>query len=199
MAEAVKISRIASKKTVTKPAAGVNKEEDDDGVVIKAGNRLKVKRLSRPLGSGYVSAEHKELANKKRRQLVGVTVLVVSSTLLLINVAAFLMFPNKLEDLWLNVYVIGFNLESALSNVGILFVCGIGSKRVAPSTHTNAPKVAVAPGSYVANASSVYHPSEIEVEPTDQKPGFNCSLSKAQGHNHSQSKDSSSQAAKDSS
>jgi hypothetical protein len=58
-----------------------------------------------------------------------VTLIATSSTLLLINVAIFLLFPTKLEDARINTHVAPFNLESMMSNIGALFVCGVGVKR----------------------------------------------------------------------
>jgi hypothetical protein len=81
------------------------------------------------------------------------------------NVAAFLLFPKKLEDTWLNIHLVAFNLESMLSNVGILLVCGVGAKRAVESVQTKAKQVAgaIAPASFEANsdASSVYNASEV--------------------------------------
>ena len=76
-----------------------------------------------------MSAGHKGLKHNKWRQLVGVTLIATSSTLLLINVAIFLLFPTKLEGAWINTHVAPFNLESMMSNIGVLFVCGVGVKR----------------------------------------------------------------------
>jgi hypothetical protein len=232
MAEAMKTSKrkqtkrkqalLLTSKT-KKATAGVNKgdkemigdlEDDSDSANVKRESRLPplgAKRASRflsqakeQLGSRYAPVGHRELSHKMRRRLVGVAVLVASSTLLLlnVNVAAFFVHPDKLEDLWFNVYDIGFNLGSVLSNAGILFVCGIGSKRVAGGAQTKTPKAAVAPGSHVANASSVHTASEVGVEPTGQKTKFCDSLSLPQVQeldqsNNSSDSDSSSQAGED--
>jgi hypothetical protein len=117
-----------------------------------------------------VSVGHTELKNKRRRQVWGVGIMLASSTLLLVNVTAFIMFPEKLNDTWLNVFVGGFNLDSILFNVGIMLVCGGGVKRVAAGDQAK-EKQAAAPASFVPNseASSVYHPSEVGVGQADHK------------------------------
>jgi hypothetical protein len=123
-------------------------------------------RLVRCTRTGNVSNAHQGLKNKKKRQLAGVVLIVLSSTMLLINVAAFLVFPDKLKGTWLNVYVVGFNLDSVLSNIGILFICGGVTKRVtdiaqAPTTNTAA--ASEMPFEANSQATSVYSPSEAEL------------------------------------
>ena len=122
-----------------------------------------------------VSVGHAELKNKRRRQVWGVGIMLASSTLLLVNVTAFIMFPEKLNGTWLNVFVGGFNLDSILFNVGVMLVCGGGVKRVAAGDQAK-EKQAAAQASYVPNsgASSVYHPSEVGGGETDHKS--TCSL-----------------------
>ena len=120
-----------------------------------------------------VSAGHKDLKKKRRWQVYGVSAILISSTLLLMNVAAFVIFPKKLDDTWLNVFIGGFNLDSILFSVGIALICGGGVKRVA-SDHAKekqAVGAAVTPASFVPNSdvSSVYRPSEINEAQADHK------------------------------
>jgi hypothetical protein len=119
-------------------------------------------------GSVPVSAAHQSLKNKRTRLLVGSFLIVFSSTVLLVNVVAFLVFPDKLgRTWWFNIHVVGFNLDSVLFNLGILVVCGGGTKQIANLEQATAKKKAAAVEvSFEANsqASSVYTASEVEAD-----------------------------------
>ena len=161
-----------------------NDGDDDDGFTteewgkkwqskVEAGSRRKVGtfvRIGSPLQGGVsVSAGHQSLKNKKKRQLVGLVLILVGSTLLLVNVMAFLVFPDKLKDTPLNVHLVGFNVESILFNVGILFVCGIGSQKTTNGSQKSngvVPSPTMKNIAFLANsqASSVYSPSEVEID-----------------------------------
>ena len=130
--------------------------------------------------STSVSAAHQSLKNKRMRLLTGSFLIVFSSTALLVNVVAFLVFPDKLgRTWWFNVYVVGFNLDSILFNLGVLVVCGGGTKRIEEAAVKKTP--APAAGSYAAvsfeansQASSVYTVSEAgaALDQGEKKPGI---------------------------
>jgi hypothetical protein len=84
------------------------------------------------LQAGILSRGHRTLRRKKKMMLAGVTMIVLSNTILLVNFLLFLLFPDRLvdqdqdhdQDFVLNVHTVGFNLDTILSAIGITMVSG---------------------------------------------------------------------------
>ena len=106
----------------------------------------------------------------KRMTLTGSTLAVGSSTLLYVNMLLHIGFPGTLEpNPWLNIFVLGFNLDSILNDVGMLFVSGvlknvsIGACLQKVKGLATAPPAAVTPLplAFDSQAPSVYGPDEV--------------------------------------
>jgi hypothetical protein len=78
--------------------------------------------------AGQISLE-KRLEKTKWMTLAGASLAVVSSTAVYINFGLFAALgANKrpfYANPYLNVIVFGFNLDSVLNDIGMLFVCGV--------------------------------------------------------------------------
>lgn len=147
------------------------KTKDDEGGSEHTGKPCEpgfIARLVQRCRADSASVAHQSLKNKKERQLAGVVLIVLSSTALLMNVTAFLLFPDELENTWLDVYAVGFNLDSILFNLGFLIIFGGGTKRVSDIKQASDKKKAAvaAEVSFEANsqASSSCSPSEVGTE-----------------------------------
>jgi hypothetical protein len=82
-------------------------------------------------GSGVANeaAGYKSMLQSKWWTLVGSTLTVVSSTILYIMMVLQLVWGGRDGELrrnkWLNVFVLGVNLNSILNTIGMVFVCGM--------------------------------------------------------------------------
>jgi hypothetical protein len=72
----------------------------------------------------HASEGHKFLSKKRRNQMIGVTLFVMSMALLNTNLVAFMFLPMLEHSLWLNVMVIAFPADSVLTTTGMFWIAG---------------------------------------------------------------------------
>jgi hypothetical protein len=122
------------------------------------------------LGEGKGVAQHsvgcKKMQQTKWMTAFGVTLSVLSSTLLCVNFMLWVFAGGNGSQCsgspWLNTWVFGGNLDSICNDVGMIFVCGV--LKGAPLGTAASKVVAVVPQSvFIPNsqASSVYSPEEL--------------------------------------
>ena len=136
--------------------------------------KLFVRPISKVLaeGSGVANeaAGYKSMQQSKWWTLVGSTLAVGSSTVLYIMMVLQFVWGGNDRELWrnkwLNVFVLGVNLNSILNTIGMVFVCGMLKRALsAQSTVRSGPgSAAVARHTEFqadSQASSTYSPDDM--------------------------------------
>jgi hypothetical protein len=146
--------------------------------------KLFVRPISKVLaeGSGVAngSAGYKRMLQSKWWTLLGSTLAVASSTILYVMIVLQLLWGGPDGEMWrnewLNVFVLGVNMNSILKTVGMVFVCGMLKRTLSaqpPISSGPGPAAVARKTEFQANskASSNYSPSELQqsVMPTEEE------------------------------
>jgi hypothetical protein len=138
--------------------------------------KLFVRPISKVLaeGSGVAneSVGYKSMLQSKWWTLAGSTLAVASSTVLYVMVVLQAMWGGHDGEMWrnkwLNVFVLGVNMNSILNTIGMVFVCGILKRTLSAQSAIGSrpgPAAVARQTEFQADsqASSNYSPDELQL------------------------------------